>query len=106
MMPCLHLNHLIKNGALDIHKLLNLNLTIFLGDPESIRKVIYTTNMLESFNSQLRRVTKNKRVFPNDDSVFKTLYFTIQYIVRKWTMPVRDWNDAKAHFLIKFDGRI
>ena len=82
------------------------NLTIFLGYPASIRKVIYTTNMLESFNSQLRRVTKNKRVFPNDDSVFKTLYLTIQYIVRKWTMPVRDWNEAMAHFLIKFDGRI
>jgi len=82
------------------------NLMIFLGYPEEIRKVIYTTNAVESVNSQLRRVTKNKRVFPNDESVFKILYLTIEYITRKWTMPIRDWNVAMAHFMIKFDGRI
>lgn len=82
------------------------NLMIFLQYPEEIRKVIYTTNAVESVNSQLRRVTKNKRVFPNDESVFKILYLTIDYITRKWTMPIRDWNVAMAHFMIKFDGRI
>ncbi len=82
------------------------NLTIFLGYPKSVRQIIYTTNMLESFNSQLRKVTKNKRVFPGDEAVFKTLYLTIRYIVRKWTAPIRDWNEAMAHFLIKFEGRI
>lgn len=82
------------------------NLVIFLQYPEPIRKVIYTTNAVESVNSQLRRVTKNKRVFPNDESVFKLLYLTINYITRKWTMPIRDWNVAMAHFMIKFDGRI
>ncbi len=82
------------------------NLVIFLNYPASIRKVIYTTNCIESLNSQLRRVTKNKRVFPNDDSVFKTLYLTIRYIVQKWTMPIQNWNEAMAHFMIKFDGRI
>jgi transposase-like protein len=59
------------------------NLTIFLQYPEEIRKVIYTTNSLESVNSQLCRVTKNKRVFPNDEAVFKILYLTINYITRK-----------------------
>lgn len=62
------------------------NLMIFLGYPDSIRKVIYTTNAVESVNSQLRKVTKNKRVFPNDESVFKMLYLTINYITRKWTI--------------------
>lgn len=82
------------------------NLIIFLGYPEQIRKVIYTTNTIESLNGQLRKVTNNKRVFPNDESVFKTLYLTIEYIVRKWTMPIQNWNEAMAHFMIKFEGRI
>jgi putative transposase len=82
------------------------NLIIFLQYPKSIRQIIYTTNAIESLNSQLRKVTKNKRVFPSDESVFKTLYLTINYITAKWTMPIRNWNEAMAHFLIKFDDRI
>jgi putative transposase len=74
--------------------------------PKTIRQIIYTTNAIESLNSQLRKVTKNKRVFPSDESVFKTLYLTINYITAKWTMPIRNWNEAMAHFLIKFDDRI
>ena len=61
---------------------------------------------LESLNSQLRRVTKNKRVFPSDELVFKTLYLTINYITAKWTMPIQNWGEAMAHFLIKFEDRI
>ena len=75
------------------------NLIIFLQYPEAIRKIIYTTNSIESLNSQLRKVTKNKRVFPNDESVFKTLYLTINYITAKWTMPIRDWNDVVLQYL-------
>ena len=82
------------------------NLVLFLQYPKSIRQIIYTTNSIESLNSQLRKVTKNKRVFPSDESVFKTLYLTINYITAKWTMPIRNWNEAMAHFLIKFDDRI
>lgn len=82
------------------------NLVIFLAYPEAIRRVIYTTNAIESVNSQFRKVTKNKRVFPNDNSVFKTLYLTIEYITLKWNLPVRNWNEAMSHFLIKFDDRI
>lgn len=82
------------------------NLIIFLQYPEVIRRIIYTTNAIEGLNSQLRKVTNNKRVFPNDDSVFKTLYLTIDYITRKWTMPIQNWGEAMAHFLIKFEGRI
>jgi transposase-like protein len=59
------------------------NLMIFLQYPEAIRRIIYTTNAIESLNNQLRKVTRNKRVFPTDESVFKTLYLTIDYIMRK-----------------------
>ena len=82
------------------------NLVIFMQYPPSIKKIIYTTNAIESLNSQLRKVTNNKRVFPNDDSVFKTLYLTIDYITAKWNMPIQNWNEAMAHFLIKFEDRI
>mgnify|MGYP003402419833 FL=1 len=82
------------------------NLMIFLQYPDAIRRVVYTTNAVESVNSQLRKVTKNKRVFPNDESVFKMLYLTINYITRKWTMPIQNWGEAMAHFMIKFEGRI
>ncbi len=82
------------------------NLIIFLQYPEVIRRIIYTTNAIEGLNSQLCKVTNNKRGFPNDDSVFKTLYLTIDYITRKWNMPIQNWGEAMAHFLIKFEGRI
>ena len=82
------------------------SLIVFLQYPGAIRRVIYTTNAIESVNSQFRRVTKNKRVFPNDLAVFKTLYLTINYITKKWTMPIANWNEAMAHFLIKFENRI
>jgi transposase-like protein len=82
------------------------NLIIFLSYSEAIKKIIYTTNSIESVNSQFQKVTKNKRVFPNDSAVFKTLYLTIEYITAKWNMPVHNWNEAMAHFLIKFDERI
>ena len=82
------------------------NLVIFLQYPEAIRRIIYTTNSIESLNSQLRKVTRNKRIFPSDDAVFKSLYLTIQYITRKWNVPIQNWSEAIAHFLIKFEGRI
>lgn len=82
------------------------NLTVFLQYPAEIRKVIYTTNAIESLNSQLRKVTKNKRVFPSDDAVFKTLFLAIDYICKKWTMPIRNWSEAMPHFMIKFEDRI
>ena len=82
------------------------NLVIFLQYPQAIRRVIYTTNAIESLNSQLRKTTKNKKVFPNDNSVFKIMYLTIERIMRKWSMPVTHWNEAMAHFSIKFSDRI
>nr|WP_200147136.1 transposase [Francisella noatunensis] len=76
-------------------------MTVFLQYPPKIRKVIYTTNAIESLNSQFRKVIKNKKIFPKDDAVFKSLYLT-----KKWSMPVRYWNEAMPYFAIEFEDRI
>jgi len=78
-------------------------LTPFFNYPEDIRKAIYTTNAIESLNMSLRKVIKNKRVFPSDDSVFKLLYLAIRNISKKWTMPIHNWKAAMNRFMIEFD---
>lgn len=74
--------------------------------PDYIRKVIYTTNAVESVNMTLRKASRNHRIFPNDEAVFKVMYLAVQLISRKWTMPVRDWGAAMNQFAIEFEGRI
>lgn len=81
-------------------------LTPFFAYPEDIRKVIYTTNAIESLNSSLRKVTKNRNSFPNDESVIKLLYMALQNIMRKWTMPIRNWPLAVHQFAIRFGDRV
>lgn len=73
--------------------------------PEDIRKVIYTTNAIESVNMTLRKVTRNHRIFPSDEAVYKVLYLAIQNIAKKWTMPLHDWKPALNRFAIEFAGR-
>lgn len=82
------------------------NIIPFFAYPPEIRKVIYTTNAIESLNMTLRKVMKNKRVFPSDEAAFKQIYLALQNISKKWTMPIRDWKPALARFMIEFDGRI
>lgn len=74
--------------------------------PPEIRKVMYTTNAVESVNMTLRKVSRNHRIFPNDDAVLKVMYLAIQNISKKWTMPLRDWRSALSHFAIEFEGRL
>jgi putative transposase len=74
----------------------------FFDYPMDIRKAIYTTNAIESLNMTLRKVIKNKRVFPSDESVFKLLYLAIERISRKWTMPIHNWKPAMNRFMIEF----
>lgn len=74
--------------------------------PPEIRKVIYTTNAVESVNMTLRKVSRNHRIFPSDDAVMKVMFLAIQNISKKWTMPLRDWRGAIAHFAIEFEGRL
>lgn len=80
-------------------------LTVFFDYPPAIRKVIYTTNAIESLNALLRKVTKTRRSFPNDESVMKVLYLALHQIAKKWTMPVRDWKQAMSQFTILYSDR-
>jgi transposase-like protein len=83
-----------------------MRLTVFFDYPPEIRKVIYTTNAIESLNYSLRKVLKNRGAFPNDESIMKLLYLAIQKISKKWTMPIRDWKAALNQFLILFGNRV
>jgi len=82
------------------------NVVPFYGYPEPIRKVIYTTNAVESLNAQLRKVTKKRGAFPTDDSVRKVLYLAITRAARRWTLPIQDWSTALNFFSIRFEGRV
>jgi putative transposase len=74
--------------------------------PDEIRKVIYTTNAIESVNMTLRKASRNHRIFPTDDAVFKVMYLASRNISKKWTMPIPDWGGAMSRFAIEFDGRV
>lgn len=73
--------------------------------PMEIRKVIYTTNAIESLNRSLRKVIKTKAVFPDEESVFKLMYLAMRNIAKKWQRPIRDWRAALSHFSILFPQR-
>jgi putative transposase len=79
---------------------------VFFGYPPEIRKVIYTTNAIESVNNGLRRVIKNRGSFPNDEAALKLIYLALQNIGQRWTMPVKDWRAALNQFAILFEGRL
>jgi len=81
-------------------------LTVFFDYTPEIRKVIYTTNAIESLNFSLRKILKNRSAFPNDDSITKILYLAIKRIAKKWTMPIRDWKAALNQFVILFGDRV
>lgn len=77
----------------------------FFAYPMEIRRAIYTTNAIESLNMTLRKVLKNHRVFPTDDSALKVIYLAMGNIAKKWTMPIRDWKPALNRFAIEFPDR-
>ena len=73
--------------------------------PMAIRRVIYTTNAIESLNRSFRKIIKTKAVFPDEESVFKLLYLSMKNIIKKWNRPIRDWTAAASHFAILFPER-
>lgn len=81
------------------------NLSTYFSYGYQIRRLIYTTNTVEGFNRQLRKVTKSKALFPNDEALKKTLYLSTQDIVKKWSMPYRDWGETYGQFAIEFGER-
>jgi len=80
-------------------------LTAFFDFPMEIRRLIYTTNVIESLNSTIRKYTKTKTVFPDDQSVMKAVYLAICNIQKKWVNPIRDWGMILNQFIIKFETR-
>ncbi len=78
----------------------------FFDYPPEIRKVIYTTNAIESVNMSLRKLTKNRGSFPSDEALLKLFYLALRNISKKWTMPIRDWKAALNRFTIEFGERI
>lgn len=81
-------------------------LSAYFKYPAEIRKVIYTTNSIENYNRQLRKVTKNRTIFPTDDSLFKMLYLAMVDITKKWTGKAWNWGQTLDQFCIYFEDRI
>jgi putative transposase len=82
------------------------NLNTIFNYPPDIRKVIYTTNAIESLNSVIRKATKKRKLFPTDDSAKKVIYLAIREASKKWTMPIRNWKPALNRFIIEFEDRL
>ena len=82
------------------------NLSTYFKYPEEVRRLIYTTNAIEGFNRQLRKVTKAKTVFPTDDSLFKMLYLAMMDITKKWTGRRQDWSRIHAQLAVYFADRM
>jgi len=82
-------------------------LSTFFKYPEEIRRLIYTTNPIESLNSQLRRVTKTKGVFPSDEALEKIIYLKMARITEKWSvMPMKNWASILSQLMIYFEDSV
>lgn len=81
-------------------------ITPFFAYPREIRKVIYTTNAVESLNMSLRKVIKTRGSFPNEEAAIKLLYLALEHVARKWTRPLADWKAALNQFAILMEGRV
>ena len=82
------------------------NLSYYFKYPEDIRRIIYTTNIIESVHRQFRKLTKTKGAFPNENSLLKLLYMGIQNAQKNWTMPMRNWSLTISQLAIFFEGRL
>jgi putative transposase len=78
----------------------------FFAYPAEIRRIIYTTNAIESLNNTLKKTIKNRASFPNDEAAVKLLYLSLKNIMKKWTMPVRNWGKALNQFAVLYDDRM
>ena len=81
-------------------------LATFFKYPPEIRKIIYTTNMIESYHRQLRKVTKGKSIFPNDESLQKMLYLATMDVIRKWTGRVQNWGQILLQLSVFFPDKV
>ena len=81
-------------------------LTIFFDFPIEIRKIIYTTNLIENLNGKIRKYTKNKLSFPTDEAVLKSVFLALREANKKWTMPIHNWGLILNHFLNIYEKRV
>lgn len=82
------------------------NLTVFFSFPVEIRKIIYTTNLIENLNGKIRKYTKNRMAFPTDDAVQKAVYLALKHVTNKWTQPIHNWAIIINQFITMFEDRI
>ncbi|MFN8323568.1 MAG: transposase [Chitinophagales bacterium] len=80
-------------------------LTTFFKYPEEIRRVIYTTNMIDAFHRQVRKVTKTKGAFTSDNALLKLIYLATMNLVEKWTMPIKNWVIIASQLQIHFGDK-
>ena len=83
-----------------------VNLIPFFDYPPELRRVMYTTNAVESLNAQLRKVTEKRGAFPAPEAVRKVMYLALQRASRKWSRPIHDWPTALNHLALAFPGRV
>ncbi len=81
-------------------------LTVFFDFPLEIRKIIYTTNLIENLNGKIRKYTKNKMSFPTDDAVLKSVFLALREATKKWTMPIHNWGIVLNQFILIFEERL
>ena len=82
------------------------DLTVFFEFPVEIRKIIYTTNLIENLNGKIRKYTKNKLSFPTDEAVMKSVFLAVREATKKWSMPIRNWGIILNQFLTIFEKRV
>lgn len=83
-----------------------LELTAYFKYPYPIRRIIYTTNVIEGYHRQLRKVTKTKTSYPTDEALKKIIYLATIEATKKWTMPIRGWKSCISQFAIHFEERL
>ncbi len=82
------------------------NMITLFDYPEEIRRIIYTSNAIESLNSVIRKAIKNRKIFPHDNSALKVVWLAVQSASRKWTLPLHHWNVALNRFMLEYQGRL
>ena len=93
--------HILKSWRVNWDRLMT-----YFRYPVEIRKLMYTTNLIESVNSKFRKASDARRVFPSNDAILKVLYMAAMELEKKWTMPIRDWPLIYTQLMILFEGRL
>ena len=95
-------------GRIQIYKSWQSNwaeLSTYFKYPDDVRRLIYTTNAVEGFHRILRKYTKTKTIYPNDEAVRKSVYLSVQEITKKWSIPVKNWGKIIGQLMIYFEDR-